>query len=594
MKEILKQLIEKSAEKAGFSASEVVFSIEHPADLKNGDYSANIAMVLAKEQKQPPHDIAKKIAKELESILPDEIKKVEVAGQGFINFYLSPSFFKMSIKQILNGEMDYGRNKNLAGKNILIEYTDPNPFKQFHIGHLMSNAIGESIARLLEWNGADVKRVCYQGDVGLHVAKAIWAMEKSIEGDSNLPDFPADSASVEEKAIYLSTVYTFGAKHYAEDEIAKSEIIKINMKVYELYDESKANDDQHIVDLYNMGREWSLQHFDDLYAKLGTNFVQLLFESQMSKAGIKIVSENVPGVFEKSDGAIIYNGGKEGLHTRVFINSLGLPTYETKDIGAAIYKEDELSKKLGDFDKSIIVTANEQKEYFKVLLSALSKLRPDIAQKTAHISHGMLRFADGKMSSREGNTISGEGLISETEQKVEDKINSREADIKAISPEEKKEIKEIVAIGAIKYSILKQAIGKNIIYDLENSVSFDGDSGPYLQYTYTRAKSIVDRAIDEGILFVDASPSENRTETDLERIIYRLPEEIESAYRDLAPQQLVTFVVKVCSEFNSYYASNQIIDGTPEEAYKLSITKATMHVIQNTLKVLGIRVPEKM
>jgi len=280
--------------------------------------------------------------------------------------------------------INYGRNKKLDGKKIIIEYTDPNPFKQFHIGHLMSNSIGEALSRILEWNGADVTRVTYQGDVGMHVAKSIWGMKQVVD------QMPDDTAPLPEKTAFLGKAYTDGSNKYAEDETAKTEINEINKKVYELYNEDTLDDDPQVAEFYAKGREWSLQHFDEVYGKLGTNFAQLIFENQMAKRGVEIVRENTPAVFEESEGAIVYKGEQDGLHTRVFINSQGLPTYEAKDIALAHYKERELKQKFGAFDKSVIVTASEQLQYMKVVMAALNKITPEIPEKTHHITHDMI------------------------------------------------------------------------------------------------------------------------------------------------------------------------------------------------------------
>ena len=607
MKNELKKIIQKIVE------INVDFSIEHPADLTHGDYSTNVAMVLSKQVGKNPRELADEIVKKIQqqievekqdpSINPiDYIEKVEVAGPGFINFYLEKNFFVSEIQKILHLENNFGRNKILNGKTILIEYTDPNPFKQFHIGHLMSNAIGEAISRIFEWNGAKVNRLCYGGDVGPHVAKTIWGMKQMRAA------FPQDTDSLTDKTKFLGDAYVLGDKSYSEAETgkindgipdnAKSEIDEINKKVYELFDNTKANDDHDIEVYFQKGKTWSLQHFDEIYKKLGTNFNKQIFESVTFGIGEKIIRENTPGIFELSEGAIIYRGEEEGLHTRVFINSLGLPTYESKDIGLAHFKEDEIAHKLGEFDVSIIITANEQKEYFKVVLSALSKISPEIALKTKHFSHGMMKFAEGKMSSRKGNLVTGESLLDDVEEMVGEKIADRDFDLEAAE-----KVKQEIAVGAIKYSILKNAIGRDIVFDPKTSISFEGDSGPYLQYTYTRAKSVVEKANNQKIKVVDILKNENGSlkfdlseydMSSLEKKIYRFPEVVENSYREFAPQQIVTFATEIASDFNTFYANTQILDGGELEEYKVAIAKATMYTLQNAMTILGIKAPERM
>lgn len=611
MQKEIKKLIQKLVS-AEANLEDSAFTVEHPADLSHGDYSTNIAMVLAKQLEKNPRELAEDIVAKIQQEISadknnqvdepfDLIDRVEIAGPGFINFYLKSEFFVREIQKILHFENNFGRNKRLEGKTVLMDYTDPNPFKQFHIGHLMSNAIGESIARIFEWNGAKVNRICYGGDVGPHVAKTIWGMKQMRQA------FPHDNDSLSDKTKFLGDAYVLGDKAYKNSEKgdkldgvpdgAKAEIDEINKKVYELFDDTKANDDHDLEVYYQKGKTWSLQHFDEIYKKLGTNFDKQIFESLTFPIGEKIIRDNTPDVFELSEGAIIYRGEDDGLHTRVFINSLGLPTYESKDIGLAFYKEDEISHKLGKFDVSVIITANEQKEYFKVVLAALSKIDSEISKKTKHFSHGMMRFSEGKMSSRLGNVITGESLINDMEEMVADKIADRN-----FSQEESEEVKTKIAIGAIKYSILKNAIGRDIVFDPQNSISFEGDSGPYLQYTYTRAKSVVDKAAEQNIKVVDILRNEDGSKRDFEKLgqtslekkIYRFPEVIEKAYEEFAPQQIVTFVTDLAAEFNSYYASEQILDGGEGQQYKVALAKAVMYTIQNSLNVLGIKVPERM
>ncbi len=289
------------------------------------------------------------------------------------------------------------------------------------------------------------------------------------------------------------------------------------------------------------------------------------------------------GVLEKSDGAVVFKGEEYDLHTRVFVNSAGLPTYEAKELGLAKMKHE-----LYPFDRSITVTANEQDDYFRVVLKVMQFAFPSIANKIRHISHGMLRFADGKMSSRTGNILTGEALIAMVEDKVMEKIKDRE-----LTDDEKKDIAEKVAVSAIKYSILRQAIGKDIIFDMEKSVSFEGDSGPYLQYAATRAKSILGKAKAEGV----SENTKTRMEKvyDFERKLHRFPETIERAEKELSPQYIATYLIELAASFNNFYAEEQIVKrDDPTSPYKIALTNAFQIVMRNGLTVLGIKLPERM
>ena len=550
-----------------------------------GHYSSNVAFKLAKTQGKSPLQVAEDLAIKLSS--SNEFERVEAAAPGFINFWLKPEIFQKELAVILKNKNKYGQNNNLKGQKILVDYTDPNPFKEFHIGHLMSNAIGESLCRIFEWNGAKVVRVCYQGDVGLHVAKTIWGIFQDID------NFPKDSAKLSEKIAFLGKAYVLGSQKYADNECAAEEIKDINKKVFSAIDgslEGREKVDKDINNLYKKGKKWSLEHFDEVYEKLGTKFDHFVLESSVISDAEKIVREFLnKGVFEESNGAIIFPGEKYGLHTRVFISSQGLPTYETKDIGLA-------EKKMGlekGLTSSLIVTANEQDAYFQVVFKALEFIFPEYAKISKHIGHGMMRFASGKMSSRAGNVITAESLIGEIEKLVETKIAEQK-----LTEKEKKEIKDVVSIGAIKYSILRQAIGGDIIFDLEKSISFEGDSGPYLQYAYTRAKSILEKASNPPAGGEKVKPALKKMPsevTELETMLCHFSEIVERSGKEQAPHYIATYLIELARVFNAYYAKFKIVDAKDEYSpYKVALTSAFAQVMENGLEILGIRVPERM
>jgi len=546
-----------------------VFSIEHPEDFKNGDYSSNVAMACAKKIGMNPRELAEKIKIELEKKLPKEIEKIEIAGPGFINFYLSREFFADSVKDILNNKENWGKNKILSGKKIMVEYTQPNPFKPFHIGHLMSNAIGESISRIVEFSDAKIVRANYQGDVGPHVAKAIYGLMTF-----GMPD---ESKNTAEKAQYIGECYSKGSNLYDTDEDIKKEINEINKKIYDKSDEK-------INKIYDWGRKITLDAFEELYKLLGTKFDYYFFESEMIEKGVKVVKENIGNVFDESDGAIVFHGEKYDpkLHTRVFINSQGLPTYETKEIGLTMSKFEKENP-----DTSIVITAIEQAEYMKVVQKAISIIHPDLEKRMLHITHGMMRLASGKMSSRKGNVITGESLLNESMEVIGEKVVLRD-----LTEKEKNSISRIVGVAALKYSILKPALGGDIIYDFEKSISFEGDSGPYLQYTAVRANSIINKASEMGMVANSETPADV---TDLEKLLYQFPEIVERSYLQLDAHHISTYLTQIASAFNSFYANTQILNNDDKYTfYRVSLVTAFYQTMKNGLWLLGIETPEKM
>jgi arginyl-tRNA synthetase len=573
-KQEIKKILEKQIK--SFTKENINFSVETSPNKNYGDYSTNVAMVLAKKIGENPKEVAEDIIFEINASLirankrsqkKNIFEKIEIAGPGFINFFINEKIFIDNLKKI---NKDYGKGVVLKNKKIVIDYTDPNPFKEFHIGHLMSNAIGESLSRIFEFQGVKVKRVCFQGDVGIHIAKSIWGVKKIRESR------PAD---FKENLIKdWAQGYAYGSQMFEEDKNAKKEIQEFNKKIYE-------KTDKEINKLYEQGKKLSLEQFEKIYEKLGTKFNALIFESQVVDFGKKIVEKGLKNkIFEKGEkGAIIFKGEKYGLHTRVFINSEGLPTYEAKDLGLA-----ELKYKKYKYDKSVVITANEQNSHFAVMLCAMEKVLPELAKKTKHISHGMMKLPDGKMSSRTGNIITAESLIEKVEQLVNQKIKEKD-----FSEKEKLEILEKVAIGALKYSILKQSIGSDIIYDFDKSISFEGDSGPYLQYSYARAKSVLEKASKSNI-----KPSFKKVPekiTQLEKTMYYFPEIIEKANNNYQPNIIALYLIELAREFNNYYSKNKIVDtGDEFSPYKVALTSAFAQIMKNGLWLLGIKTLEKM
>ena len=548
MEETLHTAVEEALKEQG--ATDTRFVIEWPAELSHGDFATNAALSASKALGKNPRELADLLANSLRTKLDGVVEDISVAGPGFINFTLTRESVVKQI-QAVEKDTEWGKGNTLEGKRVIIEYTDPNPFKEMHIGHLMSNVIGEATAGLIENDGAHVIRACYQGDVGPHVAKALWGLQKSGI---------TEPATAKE----LGGAYALGSKAYEEDEAIKKEIDEINTAVYEAGDAS-------LMELWRKGRGVSLSAFEQLYKILGTHFDYYFFESETSLPGKEMVLDGVAkGVFIESQGAVIYDGEKKGLHTLVFITSKGNPTYEAKDVGLAYLKEERCAP----YDESIIITASEQIGHFKVFLAALEDLAPVLAQKTRHVPHGFLRLTEGKMSSREGNVITASELIADIIEKAKER-------------NEDPLVAHAVAIGAIKYMILRSAPGGDIIFDPEKSLSLDGDSGPYLQYALVRAASLIAQASEKG------DETVGKESSDLERLLIRFPEVLKRSRIEQAPHKLIQYLTLLASEWNSFYAQGKIL-GSEGEIYKLSIAKAFVATMKHGLLVLAIPTPKRM
>jgi len=561
MKPVIARAVKNALATLGITESR--FVVEYPADESHGDFATNAALIHAKELGQSPRAVAEKLLPHLTSSLPT-VATITIAGPGFINFTLSRSVFTDTIASIISYPEVWGSNTSLAGKTVIVEYTDPNPFKEFHIGHLFTNAVGECIARLFMVNGATVKRVNYQGDVGLHVAHAVFGMQAL--GLSLKEGFTARD---------LGRAYAHGATTYKTDEQAAARIRDINRHIY-------ARDNEEITALYDAGRAVSLAYFETIYDLVDTRFDEYFFESETGPRGKALVTAH-PEIFPESDGARIFRGEDYGLHTRVFLNHEGLPTYEAKELALAKVKEE----RLGSYDHSIIATSNEITEYFKVLLCALSRMYPDLAAKTEHLGHGTVRLATGKMSSRTGDVIPALDFISE----VADAAQERMIATGSTNPD--RAVAEMVAIGAIKYATLHGNILQDSVFDKERALSFEGDSGPYLQYTHARIGSALQKATRIGVFPSTTTPPPNPYP--VERLLRAFPEVLENALLDRAPHQVVTYLTTLAGAFNSFYATERIADAADEYApYKAAIATAVQATLKKGLWILGISAPHEM
>ena len=441
-------------------------NLEFPENEGFGDFTTNIAL-----GEENPRQFAEKLVKKLQKdkALGKIVEKIEIAGparlpagQGFINFWLTKSNLVKELREIVNKKNKYGSGKFLSGQKLMLEFAHPNTHKLFQIGHLRNIATGEAISRILEASGVKVVRVNYQGDVGLHIAKCLWGIEKL--------DFK-DPRGIDERVNFLGEGYKEGNRAYEENKKAKGEIENINGKLYKAEDEK-------LMEKYRMTRQLSLDYFDKIYHRLDTKFDRLYFESETADLGREIALKALQKkILLKSEGAVIFPGEKFGLHNRVFINSKGVPTYEAKDLGLAKIQ-------FGEFrpDKILHVVAPEQSGYFQVLFRAMKDILPEYEGKEIHLVYGWVRLKEGKMSSREGNVVLGEWLLDEAKKEI----------IKTFKCQD--DIAEKVAVGAVKYSFLKVGMNQDIAFDLRESVSLEGNSGPYLQYTVVRCQSVLAKA----------------------------------------------------------------------------------------------------
>jgi arginyl-tRNA synthetase len=504
--------------------------------------------------------------------LPPSVERAVPVAPGFINFHLTPQYFLSVADKINQLGDDYGKSESDNTKKIMFEFGTPNTHKVPHIGHLYSYFYGESAVRLLEHSGYTVFRENYQGDVGLHVAKCLWAYMKNGQPEPE---------ALAEQVDCLQRCYQEGSQAYDENEAVKAEIDELNGKIYSEEPEIKA--------IWEKTRSWSVAYYKQFEERIGTHFDRYYYESETSRIGKETVEANIPEIFERDAGAVVFRGEQYGLHTRVFVNKLGNPTYEGKDIGLVALKRQEFP-----FDLAIITTAVEQNDYWRVLTKAANLVFPDTEGKIQHIGFGMINLTTGKMSSRTGQIITAFSLIEMTKERVKQYIS----ETRDYTAQEIEQIAEIVAIGAIKYSFLKSTAGKNITFDLESSIAFDGNSGPYLQYTYARCKSILAKAGEIDKTFVMDNPTVTTLapeELAVLRWLSRFDEIVEQSAKQYAPHYLCVYLFELAQKYSTFYNEHQVITDDAEiKSFRLQLTQATATVLKNGLNLLGIEVSEKI
>lgn len=521
-----------------------------------GDYTTNVALRLAGKLNKNPSWIAGEIAEHLKNS-PD-LGDVSIAGAGFINVKLED--------QALISMLEKPLHKPFKNKTVVMEFSDPNPFKILHAGHLYTSIIGESIARLVEASGAHVHRVNYGGDVGLHVAKTMWAILKKLGGEhpKELDEIPPA-----DRSQWLADCYIEGAAA-ADNSEATAEIAALNKKIYQIHDQGDKT--SNLAKIYWITRSWSYDYFEDFYSRINIKFEKYYPESRVYKLGAEKVKQHVGEVYEESEGAIVFKGEKYGLHTRVFITKEGLPTYEAKEVGLALAKKADYG-----FDLSVIVTANEIMQYMQVVQKSMELFEPELVKNTRHINHGIVKLPGGvKMSSRKGNILRAVDLIDLAQEANKQQNDSDDP---------------VVVLGAIKYAFLKNRIGGDTIYDPEQSVSLEGNSGPYIQYALTRGKSILAKAerFNTDARISTLEPAERS----LARKLSEFPDTYLLALNELAPHHICSYLFELCQTFNRFYESNRVL-GSPRSNERLKLVELYCKVLEKGLDMLGIAVPKGM
>ncbi|MBS3084009.1 arginine--tRNA ligase [Candidatus Pacearchaeota archaeon] len=546
----------------GLDEKSITDLIEIPKESSHGDYSFP-CFVLSKKLKKNPVEIAREIASKIKS---KEFEKVEAVGP-YVNFFLDSKKNASDILQkIIKMKDKYGSSDVGKGKKFMIEFSQPNTHKAFHVGHIRGTSLGESIARIREFSGYKVTRVNYSGDTGMHIAKWLWAYLKFHKGEE-----------IRDDESWFANIYVEAVQKLKDNESGEMEVAEINKKL----DEKK---DSKLIKLWKDTRSKSISAWKPIYKDLDVKFNKHFFESQTESAGKKIANELVKnGLAIISDGATIMDLKKYNLGVWVLLRNDRTVLYSAKDLELARNKF--LNYKMGE---SLVITAAEQNLHFKQLQKTLELMNFKNWEKYNHLGFESVRLPEGKMSSRTGKNILYADFRNELVQAAKeeilkrDNIDEKELNARALA----------IAVSAIKYSMLKQDTNKVIIFNKEESIKFEGDTGPYLLYSYARANSILDKAKYKASAKIKID-SININERTLINELSRFPDLVVEASKFLSPSGIAHYSYNLAQTFNEFYHSCPVL-GSAEERFRLCLVSCFIQVLGNALKLLGIPVLKEM
>jgi len=556
MKEAIVNLLKKEV---SLKKSEIEKLIEIPPSIEMGDY-AFPCFSLSKQFKKNPNQIAEELKNKIK--LPKQIKKIQVSG-AYLNFFVDRKIFAENlINQILKQKNNFGKKKfNLKG---MVEFSQPNTHKAFHVGHIRGTSLGESLARIAEFFGEKVIRANYSGDTGMHIAKWIWCYKKYHSKEK-----------LKEDESWIASIYVDAVKRLSKNEKFQKEVDLTNKKI-----EDKS--DKEINALWKKTRQLSINSWKKIYRELNTHFDIHYFESEVEKKGKEITKELVKkGIAKISDGATIIDFEKDNLGVLVFLRRDGTVLYAGKDLALA---EKKVEKKSNWY---VYVVADEQNLYFKQIFKTLELMKFKEVKKFHHVSYGMVKFPEGKMSSRTGENILYSDFLKEVTDFARKRIKERTVKINKTELEKRA---LVVSIAAIKYSMLKQGSNKNIIFKKQDALNFEGATGPYLLYSYARANSIL-RKIKPKKQFKIKKLNQN--EIKIIKKLSQFPEVVLNAYNNFNPSLIANYSCQLAQIFNEFYHACPVI-GSEQESFRLVLVKSFKQVLENSLNLLGIETLEKM
>lgn len=551
-----------------------------------------VVFPLLKLSRKSPEATAEEIGSALVGAVP-EISGYNVV-KGFLNISLSPRFWAERLNEIL-GTPGYGR-RAANGRTVMVEYSSPNTNKPLHLGHVRNNLLGYSVSLILEAAGYRVIKVNLVNDRGIHICKSMLAWQKFGRGET-----PASSGKKGDHLVgdyyvafdkaYKAEVKELTAAGMSEEE-AKREA-PIMREAQQMLRRWEAKDPE-VYSLWETMNGWVYEGFDKTYEAMGVGFDKVYYESQTYLLGKSIVEEGLAkGVFyRRDDGSVWCDLTSDGLDEKLLLRGDGTSVYMTQDLGTAFRRFED-----NRLDDMIYVVGNEQNYHFQVLKLVLKKLGyADWSDHITHLSYGMVELPEGKMKSREGTVVDADDLI-EGMVSTAREMSAELGKLDGCSEEEANAVSTMVGLGALKYFILKVDPKKTMLFDPRESIDFNGNTGPFIQYTHARIRSVLRKAAEAGIDFGGAATADYlREEIDLVKSLTEYPSVVKSAGENFAPSVVGAYVYELAKQFNGYYHDHSILkeENAGVRTMRLQLAQQVARVIKEGMKLLGIDVPERM
>lgn len=536
-------------------------------------------------------------AKELGEYLKQNIEEVETYNviKGFLNVVISSAYWIEVLNDVAKEEK-YGYAKEPSGKTYMIEYSSPNTNKPLHLGHIRNNFLGWSVSEIQKANGHNVIMVNLVNDRGIHICKSMIAWEKFANGATPESTGTKGDHFVGDYYVRFDKEYKAQIKELMEqgktEEEAKKEA-PILLEAQEMLRKWEAGDEK-VVSLWRTMNDWVLKGFDETYKMMGISFDKVYFESQTYKKGRDLVLKGLADgvLYRKDTGSVWADLTGDGLDHKLLLRDDGTSVYMTQDIGTAYDRFNEFN-----MDQEIYVVGNEQNYHFQVLSLVCKKLGFDWADKIKHLSYGMVELPEGKMKSREGTVVDADDLIDEmihTARTTSEELGK----LDGYTKEEAEDVYRKVALGALKYFILKVDPKKTMMFNPKESIDFNGNTGPFIQYTYTRIKSVLRKAEEAGIKIVpgDIHTALTEKEQNLVKLIAKLPAVVKEAGDNYSPALIGNYAYELAKEFNQFYHDYSILKEENEQVRNLRLLLAQQCsvAIENAMGMLGIEMPERM